>query len=127
MQFKTTHDGVVHYLKMVWNKGVSTLNTAGGGGGGWAAEGYFYPTFFTSLPPPPVPTPMEPGASCIKVRGLIHSLLKTEVDNSQLRARRELSLIQRRSIENQKGAIVIDIVYSDSVLLVLNGTSFEYW
>ena len=31
--------------------------------------------------------------------------------------------VQQRAVENQKGAIAIDLLYSDSALLVLKGTS----
>ena len=33
--------------------------------------------------------------------------------------------VQLYSTENQKGSITIDFVYSDSILLVLNGTSLS--
>ena len=37
-----------------------------------------------------------------------------------------VNAVQQCSVENQKGAVLIELVYSDSALLVLNGTSLRW-
>ena len=52
-------------------------------------------------------------------------LCRYDNNNYLLRARRVFNTVQRRSVENQKGAITTHTLYSNSAFLVLNGSSLN--